>query len=378
MNILHIPNYYYPHIGGIEQTARDIVNSYKDLKVNQKVICFNTNKKTEIDYVDGVEVIRAGVNLFIARQSLSKYYNKLLKDLFKNFKPDLVIFHYPNPFVAHYLKKLLKKNNVKFILYYHADIVKQKILRNFFKGQTNYLLKRADKIVATSPNYVEGSKNLIKFKDKVTIIPSCINESRLMYNETHEKLAFEIKEEYKGKTILFAFGRHVKTKGLEYLIKASTLLNDDYRILIGGSGKLTSELKKMAKNDKKIKFLGRISDDELKATFLASDIFCFPSITKNEAFGLGLAEAMWYKLPSVTFTILGSGVNYVSINNKTGLEVANKDYKAYAKAIEKIKEDQELRNTLSLNAYDRCTSLFLYKTFKESIITLLKGVIDLD
>lgn len=30
MKILHIPNYYNPHIGGIETVAEDIVNSLKD------------------------------------------------------------------------------------------------------------------------------------------------------------------------------------------------------------------------------------------------------------------------------------------------------------------------------------------------------------
>ena len=36
--ILHIPNYFPPHIGGIEMTANDIVNSLKG-KYEQKVIC---------------------------------------------------------------------------------------------------------------------------------------------------------------------------------------------------------------------------------------------------------------------------------------------------------------------------------------------------
>ncbi|UKI50236.1 MAG: glycosyltransferase [Clostridium sp.] len=64
--------------------------------------------------------------------------------------------------------------------------------------------------------------------------------------------------------------------------------------MIGGHGPLTDELIKEAKDDKKIIFLGKISDDDLKVYLNACDIFCFPSITKNEAFGIGLAEAMYF------------------------------------------------------------------------------------
>lgn len=30
LKVLHVPNYYKPHIGGIEQTCHDIVESLKD------------------------------------------------------------------------------------------------------------------------------------------------------------------------------------------------------------------------------------------------------------------------------------------------------------------------------------------------------------
>ena len=43
-------------------------------------------------------------------------------------------------------------------MWWHLDITKQKLLKKLFRGQTLRLLKRADKIVATSPNYIEGSE----------------------------------------------------------------------------------------------------------------------------------------------------------------------------------------------------------------------------
>ena len=78
-----------------------------------------------------------------------------------------------------------------------------------------------------------------------------------------------------------------------------------FRVIIAGKGELTESLKAKAKNDQKIEFIGLISDFEKRAYLHACDIFCFPSITKNEAFGIALAEGMYFGKPAVTFTIAG-------------------------------------------------------------------------
>jgi rhamnosyl/mannosyltransferase len=75
----------------------------------------------------------------------------------------------------------------------------------------------------------------------------------------------------------------------------------------------------------------------------ASDIICFPSVTRNEAFGLTLAEGMYYEKHAVTFTIPGSGVNYVNLDGVTGIECPNCDSKAYAVALKKLATNSKLR-----------------------------------
>ena len=90
-------------------------------------------------------------------------------------------------------------------------------------------------------------------------------------------------------------------------------------------------------------------------------------MTKNEAFGLALAEAMYEGKPCVTFTIEGSGVNYVSIGGQTGLEVANRDTAAYADALRRLAEDGELRARLGAAAAARAKELFLFPRFADSV-----------
>lgn len=365
MKILHIPNYYYPHIGGIEQTARDCVNALKD-EYEQKVICFNSDKKTVKDQVDGIDIVRAGTFIKVSSQAISFSFKKELKKIMKSFQPDIVVFHYPNPFIAHYLCKYLKKKAFKFILWWHLDITKQKLLGKFFEGQNQKLLRYADRIIATSPNYVAGSKYLSSHKDKCIVIPSCINENRLAYDDAIKQKALEIKNQFSNQKLCFAFGRHVEYKGLTYLIASSKLLDDTYAVLIGGQGPLTEQMKKEASGDSKIHFLGRLSDEDLKAYLLACDIFCFSSITKNEAFGLGLAEAMYYEKPAVTFHIPGSGVNYVSLNGVTGIEVENRNIEKYAEAIQSL-SDCKIAQEYGLKAKERVLKLFTYEVFSDSI-----------
>jgi len=371
--ILQIDNYMYPHIGGIEQVTRDVLNALKD-EYEMRILCFNHEKGTITDQVDGVDVTRVNCQVKVASQSIALSYGKVLKKIMKEYKPEIVIFHYPNPFVAHFLKRYLKKRDFKFIVWWHLDITKQKILGKLFKGQTKKLLKYADKVVATSPNYIEGSPFLKENENKCIVIPNCVSQERLKYDETHIAKAKEIKEKYNGKTILFGFGRHVEYKGITYLVKASKKLDDSYAVLIGGKGPLTEGLKEEAKDDNKVEFLGRISDDDLKAYLLACDIFCFPSITKNEAFGIGLAEAMYYGKAVITFNIPGSGVNYVSIKDETGLEVENQNVEAYAEAIKKLSNDNELRLKFEKNSKDRVNELFLDSRFNTLVNELISEV----
>ena len=374
--VLHISKYYYPFSGGTEQIARDCVLALK-YHYEQKVIAFNDSKKNERSKVDGVNVLKCGTFAKISSQPLSTFYGKKLKRILEKYQPDIIIFHYPNPFVASILLSTLKeydkkriadsKFKAKLIVYWHLDIIRQKFLRVFFVLQNKRLLNRADKVIATSPNYIEGSTWLKSVKDKCIVVQNCINVDRMQLTPEIETRAAEIREENKGRIICVAAGRHTEYKGFTYLIQASKKLDDRFRFFITGSGELTDSLHKEAEGDSKITFTGRIDDTELKALIKACDIFCFPSITKNEAFGLSLAEAMYYEKPAVTFNIPGSGVNYVCIGGEDGIEVENRNVGAYAEALIKLASDKKLREQYGKAGRERVIQNFLSTQYCENI-----------
>ncbi len=363
--ILHVSKYYYPFKGGIEQIAQDCVKALSG-NYSQKVFCFNHENGDCVDQIDDVDIIRCGCFAKVSSQSLSLSYCKRLKNTINSFRPDIIIFHYPNPFAAFWILKYVPAK-AKLVIYWHLDIVKQKFLGKFFVVQNWMLLDKAELIVATSSKYVDGSKYLCKYKQKCTIVSNCINESRLKPTTESENIAKKIKAANEGKIICLAVGRHTEYKGFKYLIRASKLLNEKFVVYIAGKGEQTDVLKREAKEDKKIHFLGAVSDDELKAYFSCMDIFCFPSISKNEAFGLALAEGMYFEKPTVTFTIPGSGVNYVSLNGVTGIEVENGNIKEYANAIIKLAEDEKLRKKYGQAGKKRVVEKFLSSQFGDSI-----------
>lgn len=381
--VLHISKYMYPFLGGTEQVVRDSMNALSELDFEQKVICFNEDanengyichrRETINDKVDGIEIIRCGSEMKIASQALSLSYPHKLREVMDDYCPDIVIFHYPNPYVAQLLLKYCKLD-FKLIVYWHLDITRQKKLGKLFRKQSLKLLERADIIVATSPNYIDGSNYLSQFKSKCIIIPNCINSERLSPTCTSNVKLSELNEKYSGQILCFALGRHVEYKGYRYLIEASKYLDERFKICVGGHGPLTDELRKIASDDKKVEFLGRISDEDAIAYYQACNIFCFPSISKNEAFGIALAEGMYFSKPTVTFEIPGSGVNYVSLNGITGIEVPNCDSKAYAEALIKLADNAELCRKYGENGKQRVLDNFMDEQFKINIQKMIMSL----
>jgi glycosyltransferase involved in cell wall biosynthesis len=367
--ILHIPNYYPPHIGGIEDVCHSIVSGISGY--DHRIICFNDEKTTQRAIYEGVEVIRCGVIKKLFSQSLSLSFFGELKKAFKEFDPDIVHFHTPNPLSSVYLLALIP-SKTKLVVHWHSDIIEQDSLYKLYHFFEKRLLKRADKIIATSPTYVSASKPLCTWPDKLQIIPNTVNVEKLHKRPEDDAKIAEIKHLYGGKKIVFAFGRQVPYKGLQFLIDAVPLIRDDVVVVISGIGPLSDKLKKMS-NHPSLCFLNRLDDDELRQYLYASDIFAFPSITRNEAFGIALAEAMYCGLPSVTFTIPGSGVNWLCPDGVTCLESKNGDVRALADAINRLSVDDDLRKQLGKNASERVKNFFVIEAIKEDIIALYEN-----
>lgn len=94
----------------------------------------------------------------------------------------------------------------------------------------------------------------------------------------------------------FTLRRLERRMGIEQLIEASRLLADagrSFQLLVGGSGSLQTELEAMASRlglVEQVRFLGRVPNDVVAATFGAADCFVLPT-QELEGFGLIILEA---------------------------------------------------------------------------------------
>lgn len=352
--ILHISKYYYPDFGGIETVALYLAEGltmYKNI-----VVCFATDGTYSEDNVNGITVYRVPVNFTFMSQDVAFSYRCIIKNVLLRHHPDAVHVHCPNPFVYPLVCSCID-SRVKVVLHWHSDILSKGLMYYLVKPFEDAILKRADLIISTSPNYITASKPLLKYQDKVTVAQNGLITDNFDLHHGDEDRIREIKSLYQGKKIIITFGRHVPYKGIDNLIKADKLIKGDCVILIAGKGPEDKYLKSIPCSDR-VTFLGRITDRDLRCYLHAADIFAFPSVNKAEAFGIALAEAMYCYCAPVTFTIKGSGVNWVSIGGKTGEEVPLSDINAFAAAIDRLISDEQLCSRYQTNSNRYVTDNF--------------------
>jgi len=370
--ILQIAKYYYPVEGGIETVTKYLAEGLTTFE--QVVVCFSQDGITRLDTVNGVKVYRIAPSMNIASQDIAFSYYHYLKKIIYEEQPDIILLHCPNPFLYPITAKLTPKD-VRLVLLWHSDILGKGILYKLVKQFEKVILRKADLILATSPNYIHPSSPIYEHRDKTEVVPNGIIKSDFVWRTGDETTIEEIRRKYHHKKIVFFVGRHASYKGIGYLIEAEKYIKSDCVILIGGRGPETERLKAMT-NSNRIKFIGRIPNEYLRCYYHASDIFAFTSFTKQEAFGIALAEAMYCGSVPVTFTIEGSGVNWVSVDGETGIEVALGDVKAYAEAVDRLLTDRDLYMKYATAGKDRIARMFTSEQSNAQAKEVLSTLVD--
>ena len=364
MKVLHIGKYYPPFFGGIEKVNFDLVETLNQKGVDTDVFCFNHEAGSKLT-TDRYKIHRTGVWITKFSTPISLSIFKDLREIYKDY--DIIHIHMPNPTAALAFQFLPFKG--KIVLHWHLDIVKQKLVKIGYNVFQTHILKKADAIIATSPDYLESSKDLKPYRHKCHVIPLGIDASYLTENlEFREKLALE----YKNKKMVFSLGRLIYYKGFEYLIDAAKRLDSDTIILIGGIGALKEKLQKKIEDNnlqEKVKLIGKIPSNQLAEYYNRADVFCLPSIERSEAFGIVLLEAMACGCPLIS-TSMGSGTSWVNTHQKTGLVVPAKNSEELAKAIKLINENKELKEKFSKNAYERFQQNFKLEQMAQKTLDL--------
>ena len=339
--------------------------------VQTDVLCSNHDKGnafSEIPY----KTYRSHTFKVIASTPLSCSLITTLREIQDNY--DIIHVHLPNPMAN--LAIFLTQPRAKIILHWHSDIIKQKSLLILYSPLQSWLLKRADKIVITTPTYLEGSNTLKKYKNKITCIPIGVDSQELSIDWNTLNI---LKNKYQGNKIVFSLGRLVYYKGFEYLIDAARFLPNDIIILIAGIGELKEKLQEhISKHNlqDRVKLLGKIPFEELGAYYQLCDIFCLPSTERSEAFGVVQIEAMAFGKPVISTSIKGSGVDWVNLNNVSGIIVPPKDTNRLAEAIMELLTDEKKYQLLSIGAKKRYEEVFTKDKMVDSFKSLYLEILE--
>lgn len=365
MKILHIGKYYPPFFGGIEKVSFDLVETLNEKGFSTDVICFNHNSGSLVE-CDNYKIIRSSVILSSNSTPISLSFFFHLRKIYHKY--DIIHLHVPNPLGAIVMQCIPFKG--KIVVHWHSDIIRQRLLKKIYAPFQRRLLVRADKIIVTSQNYLNGSKDLVGFHEKCTVIPIGISRKEFVKNEKFQE---ELNILYKNKIVIFSVGRLIYYKGFEYLIRAGLELPDNFIILIGGIGILDDKLQKQIINlglNNKVKLLGKIAFEELGEYFNRADVFCLTSVARSEAFGVVQIEAMSYGCPVVSTNIKDSGVPWVNKDKYSGIVVEPRNSAQIANAILEIANNPEKKLQFSRNSKKRYESHFTKEIMVNKTITL--------
>lgn len=360
---------FYPIAGGVEKVMYDLMSGLSEKGVDCDMLCALCEGSSRVIPVnEHARLIGCKSWKKIAATMISPDMVFRLRRICNEY--DVIHVHHPDPMAC--LALYCSGYKGKVVLHWHSDIQKQKVLLRFYRPLQNWLIRRADRIVGTSPVYLSESPFLNKVQDKTVCLPIGIDP----VCPEKERVA-QIRKRYEGKKIVFSLGRLVHYKGFRFLIEAARYLDNSYVVLIGGTGvlkdELQAEINEMGLQDR-VKLLGRVSDEELPAFYGACKLFCLSSVQKTEAFGIVQIEAMSCGKPVVATRIPHSGVAWVNKHGVSGLNVEPENARQLAEAIRSLTGEEEVYRKYARGARLRYEELFTKERMIEKCVKIYKEV----
>lgn len=372
MRVLQVSKFYPPVMGGIEAVAWELTEGLRGLGLRTDVLCSDQRLRGRRDPEGpGGEVCRAGRWGMLLSTSIAPAMPWHLHRLAG--RSDIVHLHMPDPMAA--AAFWLTRPRTKLVVHWHSDVIRQRRALRLYEPLQNWLLGRADAIIATSPPYADASEPLQAWRNKVVVVPIGISDNR---HAVRPEAVAAIRQAYRGRHLVFALGRMTYYKGYDVLIRAAAALPEDCAVVIGGDGELLDHYKAMSIRlglAGKVHFLGHVPDDELPSYFEACDLFCMPSTVRAEAYGVAMLEAMVMARPVVASDIPGSGVPWVNRHGETGLNVPAGRPDELAAAIRLLLDSPGLRERMGQAARQRYERDFGADRMARATIDLYRRIV---
>ena len=211
MRILHIYKDYAPILGGIENHIRALAEAQAAAAHQVTVLVCNRGPRTTQENLNGVHVVKVGRVTTLASMPISLGFPSALRAL----RPDITHLHYPFPLGE--ISQWLADARRPYVITYHADVTRavQRLIMIGYGPLLRRILRRAGRVIATSPNYAATSPNLRRVPERVSIVPLGI--------DTEHFKPPPAPPQPRPTTLLFV-GRMRHYKGIDDLLRALPLL----------------------------------------------------------------------------------------------------------------------------------------------------------
>lgn len=247
---------------------------------------------------------------------------------------------------------------------YFRILDNRSIYNKVFASLLRYSFKNATKVRSLSKKMTDMLTER-KIEANIVEIPNRVNI---------EVFNMPKKDNLLGETIrIVSVGRFVWEKAFDIAIKAVLDLQQTYNIeliLIGG-GPLEEEYMKIIKNNKNIKLISRVPQEEFVPIVSKSDIYIQPSV--SEGMPRTILEAMALKLPVIASDV--GAISGIINSGENGLLIESGNINSLKLAIERLIEDDTLRGKIAINGYnDVITKYEWSKVFEKYRSELLQMI----
>jgi rhamnosyl/mannosyltransferase len=355
LRVLYLYKDYFPVLGGIENHIRVLAEGLRARGVDTRVLVTNTAGSTVEETIGSVPVLKTARQVNVSSAPVSLPFFGALRRL--EAEADIAHAHMPYPpgEVAH----LLMGQARRFVVTYHSDIVRQRVLGALYRPFLLQVLREARLIAVSNPVYIQDSPFLRRHAEKCRVIHFGIDLQRFALTPAVEAQAAAWRARYGGRPLLLFVGRLRHYKGVNVLIEAMRELPEATALIVG-IGPMQEEWQQAARDGgllDRVHFLGEQPDEEVLALYHAADIFVLPSTNRAETLGIVQLEAMACGRPLIC-TELGTGTSYVNQHGVTGLVVPPNDPGALAAAARQLLADENLRAQMGAEGRRRAESLF--------------------
>lgn len=362
---------YYPLIGGAEVFTQEVAEYVATRVGEADVITIHADKSlSKFELINNVTVHRICVSRNRYLYFFEGFFRLLWQVLKLNRAKNYDLIHSVQDGIFSYVGTCAKRLTGR----PHLITIQGGNISAGFKNDLSgkilcklqkWSFKNADRVHVISQRLAQESKRL-GAKD-IAVIPNGI-DSRLFKPMDKGKLRRKYGLSPKEK-IVITVARLNPIKGVDCLIRATGLLIENIsalRLIVIGDGKQRMELERLIGQlnlNNKVQLLGFVPHEQILEYLNMADVFVLPS--RHEGLGIALIEAMACGIPVIGSNV--DGIVDIIEHEKNGILFPVNDEKALAKAVDRLLQDENLRNGFIKAGLKKVKENFLWNSILRKI-----------